>query len=743
MNVLMNWCPFTRLFAVFCFVLLAAMGCSSQSAAPGTGGGAAGNVGGAGTGGVASDTGGVASDTGGATSGTGGAPLATGGAGASTQPAATGGATSKTDAGAATVAVTLSETTYTFATPDLSHALTAIVTGTTNTTVTWTSSNTYIATVDANGVVTSVSGGEATITAKSAADPTKSASATVTIAEPNRPKAATYVDAKSIVSGPVSIIMCGDSLMRTYAVNAADQTGWGQVLGQFFTADVAVDNTLPNGGRSSRSFYNEVGRWDVAKTRLQAAFAAGMPTFVVIMFGHNDEKKVTDTDGPLYLTFASQNQNGTVAGTYYDYLERYIVETRELGGIPVLLTPFVREYLAGTPPTVTDVGQHNVTAPYTGETTARGDYPAAIKAVAAKHDVPVVDITGWSKSMVEARAVAGTLGYLYIASDQTHIRNLGALLVAQQAAKSLSDQGILTNYARTVPARVMLDANTLAFGGLYAGNTLDKTFRISPFGDVSGTLTVSAPNGYTLSTDGIAFVQQASVNCDTAYVGNVVTVRFAPTDTIAYNADITVAHTSLTPDYGNTTPNATAGAVSLTGNGKAIVSGSPASVTWAMFSGTTIALDAATSGPISATPATLTGLVNKNVAYNAARFDTPDGTWPAEGARNASRYVEFKIPVSSGSFTLDSISVDAGTGGGSNMHWDIVYSLTTDFSSPTALGTALGGAKDTLATSSFPSLGVNVAAGQTLTLRVYPYNSSAATGKSLMLANVVISGVTN
>ena len=59
---------------------------------------------------------------------------------------------------------------------------------------------------------------------------------------------------------------------------------------------------------------------------------------------------MTDTDGPLYLTFASNNQNGTVAGTYYDYLERYIVETRDLGGIPVIFTPFVREYLAGRPP---------------------------------------------------------------------------------------------------------------------------------------------------------------------------------------------------------------------------------------------------------------------------------------------------------------------------------------------------------------------------------------------------------
>ena len=73
-----------------------------------------------------------------------------------------------------------------------------------------------------------------------------------------------------------------------------------------------------------------------------------------------------------------------------------------------------------------------------------------------------------------------------------------------------------------------------------------------------------------------------------------------------------------------------------------------------------------------------------------------------------------------------------------------MYSLTSDFSAPTALGTTLSGVKDTVVTSSYPSLGVSIAAGQTLYLRVYPYNTSgAASGKSIMLANIVVSAVTN
>ena len=312
------------------------------------------------------------------------------------------------DAPTGPVAVALSESAFTLATPDLSHTLTASVTGTATTTVTWTSSNTYIATVSATGVVTSVSGGDATITATSTVDTSQSATCTVTVAEPNRARAASYVDAKSITAGPITIITAGDSLTRTYAANSADQAGWGQVLGQFFSSDATVDNTLSNGGRSSRSFYNEVGRWDQVKVRLMAAKTAGTPAFVFIMFAHNDQKKTTDVDGPLYLTFASNNQNGSVAGTYYDYLERYIVETRELGGIPIIFTPFVREYLQGTPATVTPEGAHNITVPYAGETTARGDYPAAAKAIAAKHDVPLVDITSWSKTMVEAHAASSS-----------------------------------------------------------------------------------------------------------------------------------------------------------------------------------------------------------------------------------------------------------------------------------------------------------------------------------------------
>ncbi len=187
----------------------------------------------------------------------------------------------------------------------------------------------------------------------------------------------------------------------------------------------------------------------------------------------------------------------------------------------------------------------------------------------------------------------------------------------------------------------------------------------------------------------------------------------------------------------------TSSSSSSTGAGGGPVSGAAANATWEMFSGSTIVLSPTTIGAISATAATLTGLKNKNVANNAARFDVISGMWPAEVARAADRYVEFAIPVANGTFTLTSVSVDAGPGGGSNIRWDIVYSLAPDFSSSTDLGTNLSGTKDALTTNAYPGLGVSVSAGQTLLLRVYPYSTTAATGKSIMLANVVVSGTTN
>ena len=68
-------------------------------------------------------------------------------------------------------------------------------------TVDWSSSDTAVATVDAGGTVSAVSGGTSTITATSTADSTQSDSITVTVASPTATPSDIYVDASAAAGG--------------------------------------------------------------------------------------------------------------------------------------------------------------------------------------------------------------------------------------------------------------------------------------------------------------------------------------------------------------------------------------------------------------------------------------------------------------------------------------------------------------------------------------------------------------
>lgn len=99
------------------------------------------------------------------------------------------------------------------------------------------------------------------------------------------------------------------------------ERGWGMVLQGFFDEHVLIENHAVN-GRSSKSFLDE-GRWQVILDRIKPG------DYVFIQFGHNDEKQQLDRH--------------TEPGSTFDaHLERYVSETREKGGIPVLFSCVVR-----------------------------------------------------------------------------------------------------------------------------------------------------------------------------------------------------------------------------------------------------------------------------------------------------------------------------------------------------------------------------------------------------------------
>ena len=123
---------------------------------------------------------------------------------------------------------------------------------------------------------------------------------------------------------PIRVILVGDSTM-------ASKSGYGDAFCARFTADVSCVN-LARGGRSTSSFRAE-GRWDEVQRMLKdgASFKA---TYVLVQFGHNDQPGKPGRSTDLVTQFPVN-------------MARYAQETRELGGVPVLVTPLTRRTFKG------------------------------------------------------------------------------------------------------------------------------------------------------------------------------------------------------------------------------------------------------------------------------------------------------------------------------------------------------------------------------------------------------------
>ena len=124
-----------------------------------------------------------------------------------------------------------------------------------------------------------------------------------------------------------TIFIIGDSTAAKKDLSkGSPERGWGMALQCYFDeAFIRVDNHAVN-GRSSKSFIGE-GRWKQVLDKLQPG------DYVVIQFGHNDEKP--------------GETRHTDPGSTFDYtLAKYVRETREKGGIPILMNPVVRRNFA-------------------------------------------------------------------------------------------------------------------------------------------------------------------------------------------------------------------------------------------------------------------------------------------------------------------------------------------------------------------------------------------------------------
>ena len=622
----------------------------------------------------------------------------------------------------------------------------------------WKIDNPYIAAVHGNKIEP-LSGGEAKLTSGNTV-------VNIKITEPNREITSDPFDLKT-VSENIDIFCCGDSIMRDYGASDSDQYGLGQALKVFFDESKAnVVTDISNGGRSSRLFYNEDSRWPEVKRRIEANNAKGKKSVVILSFGHNDQRALTDVNKEYgaQFTFAEKNKNGTVAGTHYDFMEKYIVETRALGAVPVCVTPFARASFSGSE--VSADGKHDWSNKImTGDDTPRGNYPAAMKAAAKKQGAILIDMTELSAAKITEYNNAGKIKYFYVDSDNTHERTLGGLELAKIVTDELKNGGYLTSYIKETPKRVMVNKSSLAFGRLLPGASKVSSFKISNFMNESGSITVTAPDGYSLSLESNgSFKNSIEIQTVKDFIGCEVFVKFSPAEVISYNGDLTVTHTSVTPDFGNTVAGTVEGAtlkIALTGAGKEKAqTGSDVTVTWKMAeaSGALSKAAVCTSEDLTPAEAKLVGLVPSTpkaiggVSYARVTIDNTGNVWPVNdtGAKMDDVYIEYAVPASGIDLTVNKISFDCCSSGGSYMAWSAYYSTNEDFSNPDPICEIKTGTKEVLSNNSAggakgtdEALGLPVENGSTLYIRIYPAykDTKENAGRTFIVSNVTVEGL--
>ncbi|MEO6721237.1 MAG: glycosyl hydrolase family 28 protein [Ferruginibacter sp.] len=215
----------------------------------------------------------------------------------------------------------------------------------------------------------------------------------------------------------ITIFLIGDSTMANKPLEENPERGWGQLFPNYFTDEVAIENHAVN-GRSTKSFINE-HRWDTVMSRLNTG------DFVMIQFGHNDSKVEDSTRSAPAHTL------------YKDNLIRFVKEARSKGAIPILMTPVMRRKFD-------EAGKFVDT---------HGDYPMAVKEVAALLKVPVIDLHNSSQVLIEKEGVELSRRFFLTIppnhfknykgkEDNTHFSEYGAASMASLVCESIKEQGL-------------------------------------------------------------------------------------------------------------------------------------------------------------------------------------------------------------------------------------------------------------------------------------------------------------
>ena len=219
-----------------------------------------------------------------------------------------------------------------------------------------------------------------------------------------------FVSAAQAPSDTITVFMIGDSTMANKPLDKENQErGWGQMLPIYFDGAIKVDNHAVN-GRSSKSFIDE-GRWEKVREKIRPG------DYVIIQFGHNDEKK------------KSPDRYTVPGGTFDENLKKFVNEAREKGATPILMNSIVRRNFP-----------------------AHGAYLDSPRNVAKELGVAFIDMNKLTHDLVQGMGTEQSKSlYMWMPVgvyefapngriDNTHLNVFGAIVVSRLAVNGLAQE---------------------------------------------------------------------------------------------------------------------------------------------------------------------------------------------------------------------------------------------------------------------------------------------------------------
>ena len=221
----------------------------------------------------------------------------------------------------------------------------------------------------------------------------------------------------------VTVFLCGNSTVVDQ--EQEPWASWGQMITRWFDERVVIVNYAES-GLSATTFLAQL-RLDKILSQLREG------DYVICEFGHNDEKEKRAGDGAWY--------------SYSRNLKIFADRVREKGGNIIFVTPTARRFFNDDQKTLRNT---------------HGDYPEAMRTVARRENVPLIELNGMTHTFYEALGFEGSKRALvhYPANtfpdqpkalaDNTHFNPFGAWEVAKMIVMGLKQMDSpLVQYLRT------------------------------------------------------------------------------------------------------------------------------------------------------------------------------------------------------------------------------------------------------------------------------------------------------